>query len=45
MDKKKGMPFNENLIYWVYCIATLGIVWLCKIVIKKAMIEAMECKK
>ncbi len=42
---KNKMPFNENLIYWIYCILTLGTVWLCKIVIKKAVMEAMEVKK
>ena len=42
IDMKKKMPIDENLIYYAYCILTLGFVWLCKIVIKKAIIEANE---
>ena len=40
MKNKKELPFNELIIYWLYCIASLGAVWALKIVIKKAVMEA-----
>jgi len=35
MSKELG----ERFIYWAYCILTLGLVWVAKIVIKRAIIE------
>jgi hypothetical protein len=30
----------EDFVYLAACVVTLGGVWLCKIVIKKAMLES-----
>jgi hypothetical protein len=36
----KRLPINETLVYWGYNVLTLGLLWVMKIVIKKAIIEA-----
>ncbi len=38
MNKAK-MPWNETLAYWGYNLLTFGLLWMMKIVIKKAIIE------
>lgn len=38
------LSIAEKLVYYGYCIVTLGGVWLMKIVIKKAIIEANSQK-
>ena len=40
MKKEKTLPAMELIVYWLYCIASLGAVWALKIVIKKAVMEA-----
>ena len=32
----------ETLVYVLSCVASLGVVWLLKIIIKKAVIEAND---
>lgn len=34
------LSLTEKLVYYGYCIATFGAVWLLKIIIKKAIIES-----
>lgn len=38
--EKKSLPLAETLGYYAYVVLTLGVAWLIKIVIKKAIIEA-----
>lgn len=38
--KKKQMDLIENMAYWGVNVCTLGGLWLLKIIIKKAIIEA-----
>lgn len=36
------MTFAENIVYYAWCVLTLGAPWLTKIIIKKALIEAQQ---
>ena len=38
----RDLPFAEKLAYYVYVIATFGLVWVIKVVIKKAIIESED---
>jgi hypothetical protein len=39
MNSSKELPFIEQLIYVLVNICTLGVPWLIKIIIKKAILE------
>jgi hypothetical protein len=50
MKEKKYTSKNadfmfEKIMYWISCITTLGSIWILKIVIKKAIVEAEQLKK
>jgi len=36
----KKMSFTDNALYYVMCILTLGTVWLFRVIITKAILEA-----
>lgn len=38
------MSHIERLVYKIFCVLSLGTIWLQKIIIKKAIIEAMRVK-
>lgn len=42
---KAQLSFAEKLMYYGACISTLGLWWIVKIVIKKAIIEANDVSK
>lgn len=39
---KNGHYGLEDIIWWLWVISTLGFVWLVKILIKRAVYEALE---
>jgi len=42
MNTKKKMPFSEDILYYLTCFATLGWAWVIKVIIKKAVMEALN---
>jgi len=36
-DLKNNMRLVENIIYWIFCVLSLGSIWLIKIIIRKAI--------
>lgn len=40
--QRKTLPIAEAFLYYAYVILTLGLVWVIKVVIKKAVQEAQS---
>ena len=41
-ENKMVQTAVETVVYYITCIASFGVVWLLKIIIKRAIIEAND---